>query len=291
LDSKNRGISVLGGEGRESDDRQFWAAAFEELYERFNHREFVSPDPLQFLYEYPKPEDREIVGLVASALAYGRVSQILRSVSAVLEHLGPSPGQYLREVPFRSLRRSLRGFRHRFAGGEDVARLFFGAACLVRRFGSLRACFEAGLSDEDETILPALSRFVDSLLAAAGGPVGHLLPRPAERSACKRLNLYLRWMVRRDEVDPGGWDSIPPRKLIVPLDTHMYHIGRVLGMTSRKSADMKAALEITAAFRRVAPDDPVRYDFALTRLGIRPDLEMERFLRDLSSAARRSAYA
>ena len=88
----------------------------------------------------------------------------------------------------------------------------------------------------------------------------------------KRLNLFLRWMVRRDDVDPGGWDSVSRGRLVVPLDTHLFRIARTLGFTDRKSADLAAALEITDRFREIAPDDPVRYDFALTRLGIRADL-------------------
>ncbi|MBW2545477.1 MAG: TIGR02757 family protein, partial [Deltaproteobacteria bacterium] len=97
------------------------------------------------------------------------------------------------------------------------------------------------------------------------------VPLPAKGSACKRLNLFLRWMVRRDDVDPGGWDDIPPSKLVIPLDTHMHRICLAFGFTKRKQADMKTALEITDSFRAIVPDDPVRYDFALTRLGIRKD--------------------
>ncbi len=95
-----------------------------------------------------------------------------------------------------------------------------------------------------------------------------LLPSPGKGSACKRLNLFLRWMVRSDDVDPGGWSGVDAGKLIVPLDTHMHRMGLEVGLTRRKQADMQAALEVTRAFRTIAPEDPVRYDFALTRLGI-----------------------
>ncbi|MCD6487215.1 MAG: TIGR02757 family protein, partial [Syntrophobacterales bacterium] len=105
-----------------------------------------------------------------------------------------------------------------------------------------------------------------------------LLPSPAKGSACKRLNLFLRWMVRHDDVDPGGWDDISSSKLIIPLDTHMHRICLALGITKRKQADMKTALEITRSFQVMAPHDPVRYDFALTRLGIRKDTDITSFL-------------
>ena len=99
-----------------------------------------------------------------------------------------------------------------------------------------------------------------------------LLPDPSRGSAVKRLNLYLRWMVRKDDVDPGGWEDVPASKLIVPLDTHMYHFGQCYGFTCRKSADLKTAIEITRGFRQLNPEDPVKYDFAITRFGIRNEL-------------------
>ena len=154
--------------------------------------------------------------------------------------------------------------------------MLFSAKRVIERYGSLQACFAAGLNGDD-TVLPALSSFTKEL-ALSGGLSNGLLPSPAGGSACKRLNLFLRWMVRRDDVDPGGWDGVPASKLIVPLDTHMHRIGLALGLTGRRQADLRTAAEITAAFRAIAPDDPVRYDFALTRLGIRDDLDLSAFL-------------
>lgn len=121
--------------------------------------------------------------------------------------------------------------------------------------------------------MDALESFCNELRMAAGRRLSFFLPTPSGKSACKRLNLFLRWMVRRDEVDPGVWHDVPQSKLVVPLDVHMHGIARYLGFTHRKRADMRAALEVTAAFRRFAPEDPVRYDFALTRFGIREELE------------------
>ncbi len=249
-------------------------AALEELYARLNRREFVHPDPLEVLYEYDDPGDREIVGLVAASLAYGRVRSILNSVRVVLGRMG-SPARFLAEAAPESLRRAFADFRHRFATGEQLTALLLGVRRIIARHGSLQACFRAGLRGEDETVVPALGQFVEALCAAAGGLDDHILPRPQRGSACKRLNLFLRWMVRRDAVDPGGWEGVPPAKLIVPLDVHMHRICRALGLTRREAADLRTAVEITHAFRRFAPDDPVRYDFALTRLGIRPGPEAD----------------
>jgi len=256
--------------------------ALEELYNRYNRREYVSPDPIQFLYEYEDPEDREIVALVAASLSFGKVAHILKSVANVLERMD-RPAEFLRRTRPGRLIRTFADFRHRYAGGAEMAAMLIGARAAIRRYGSLQKCFEAGLCEDEETVLPALGRFVGELSAGCDGKKNYLLPSPERGSACKRWNMLLRWMVRRDVIDPGGWDRIPASKLVVPLDTHMHRIGRALKLTRRKAADLRTAMEITKAFRRVSPDDPVKYDFALSRLGIRRDADMERFLRDYAA--------
>lgn len=254
------------------------AAAFEELYQRLNRRRYVEPDPLQFLYDYPDPCDREIVALVASALAYGRVKQILQSVTDALGRLGRRPGAFVIEAGPETLRHAFDGFKHRFSDGDNLAALLSGAANALKTHRTLQQCFLAGMGGGDETVAPAAARFVLALRRGATGDCGHLLPDPAKGSACKRLNLMLRWLVRRDDVDPGGWELVSPAKLIVPLDTHMHRLALRLGATDRRAADARTAMEATAAFRALSPDDPVKYDFALTRLGIRADMEPESFL-------------
>jgi len=190
----------------------------------------------------------------------------------------PSPLETVVESSKAEMDRLFRGFKHRFSTGEEMSSLLLRAGGIVAEYGSLQGCFLAGYSFEDETILPALS-FLSETLNPASTP-NSLLPRPHLGSACKRINLFLRWMVRQDDVDLGDWESVPPSKLIIPLDTHMHSIGLGLGFTARKSADMKTALEITKAFRKFSPDDPLRYDFALTRLGIRDDTDKDQFIND-----------
>lgn len=251
----------------------------EALYDKYNHREYVHPDPLEFLYDYPSQDDREIVALLASTLAYGRVALILRSVSEVLERIKPSPCAFVREASEKTLLSTFTGFKHRFTTGEQLGGLLVGVKHVLGRHGSLNSCFLAGLDQGEETIVSALSRFTAELGAASPCSCDFMLPDPGRKSACKRLNLFLRWMVRKDRVDPGGWEGVPPSKLVVPLDTHMYRTGLALGFSARKSADLRAALEITEGFRGIAPGDPVRYDFALTRLGIRDDASLADFLK------------
>jgi uncharacterized protein (TIGR02757 family) len=231
----------------------------------------VHPDPLETLYAYPDPADQEIVGLVAAGLAYGRVTQILASIGTALAPLGPSPHAFLRAAGERTLARLSAGFRHRFTPGAELSSLLVAVKRAAADHGSLGGLFRAGLGTADATVLPALAAFVAALRAFAPRPCPSLLSSPDDGSACKRLNLFLRWMIRRDAVDPGPWRGLPAAKLVVPLDTHLFRIGRALGLTARRSADLGTALEITRGFARLAPRDPVRYDFCLTRLGIRPE--------------------
>ena len=247
----------------------------EALYASYNRRCYVHPDPLEFLYPFHDPGDREIVALVASSLAYGKVEQILKSVSTAVRVMDGSPFLYLSHTAFETMQADFRDFKHRFTTGADLSLLLWSAANTIRKHGSLHACFMAGYRSNNETILPALSEFVEKLKKPFRCSWSGFLPSLSRGSACKRLNLFLRWMVREDEVDPGGWLGISPSKLIVPLDTHMHRIGLMLGLTKRKQADLRTALDITEAFRDLSPEDPVRYDFVLTRFGIRRDMDEE----------------
>lgn len=249
----------------------------DNLYRQYNRRTYVHPDPVEFLYAYPDIENREVVGLIASSLAYGKVKQIIKSVSSVLDIMNPSPYRFLMKSSYTSLCNSFDGFIHRFATGVQLSALLWGAKGVITRFGSLNACFIENLSSDDETLIPAMTFFAKRLTAGKNKP-GHLVALPEKGSACKRMNLYLRWMVRKDRVDPGGWSHVPVSKLIVPLDTHMHKISLELDFTSKKQANMQAALEITDSFKRLAPEDPVKYDFSLTRFGIRRGMKVEGLL-------------
>jgi uncharacterized protein (TIGR02757 family) len=251
----------------------------EALYRAYNRRRFVHPDPLELLYRFRSPEDQEIAGMVAACLAYGRVAQILASAGSVLDAMaargdGGSPRAFLERATPAGIREMFSGFVHRFTTGAEMAAFLTGIRAAVLRHGSLRALFARGLARGQETALPALSAFVEELRARSGGPCASLLSSPDDGSACKRLNLFLRWMARSDAVDPGPWaGTLGREKLVVPLDTHLYRIARSLGLTARRQANLRTSLEITEGFRAYRPRDPVRYDFSLTRLGIRRGCE------------------
>ena len=251
---------------------------FELLYKHYNSRKWVHPDPLEFLYDYPDLRDREIIGLIASSLAYGRVSQILKSVAVILDEIGPSPAEYLQSASSAHIRSRFNKFKHRFTTGREIALFLQGIKLVIKKFGSLQDCFLSSYKDKDESILPALCFFVKELRKPYKNHPCSLLPLPEKGSACKRLHLFMRWMVRKDMIDPGGWNNIATSRLIIPLDTHMYRIGNLLDFSSRKSADIRTALEITRAFGEIVPEDPVKYDFALTRLGIRDDASINQLI-------------
>jgi uncharacterized protein (TIGR02757 family) len=246
----------------------------EELYLKYSRREFVHPDPLEFLYNYENPADREITALFASSLAYGRVEQILKTVDRILSVMGKNPYDYICSGNPERFRKDFQGIVHRFATGEKIAALASGASAILLKHGSLGKCFSGFMKPDDDNTTKALVLFAEEL-RKSGLPAGdHLIPMPEKGGASKRLHLMLRWMSRNDDVDPGGWPDLHPSKLVIPLDVHMHRISGLLGLTARKQANLKTAVEITAAFAEIQPEDPVKYDFALTRLGIRRDSDI-----------------
>jgi uncharacterized protein (TIGR02757 family) len=234
--------------------------------------ELMRGDPVELPHRYQDPQDVEVAALLCAALAYGRVDLFKPRLAALLHALGPSPAEAARNSTLVELRERARDFSYRMTGPREVAALLFGAGAALRRHGSLGSCFGKHFRASGSVRL-ALGAFVDELLAAAGKPtrrLKHLLPHPSRGSACKRMNLFLRWMVRGpDGVDFGLWRSqVPASALLVPLDTHVHRIGRFIGLTRRKDLSWKTAEDVTRRLRSLDAQDPVRYDFALSHLGI-----------------------
>lgn len=229
----------------------------------------LAEDPVSFVHRYASPEDREIVGLLASHLAFGNVKAIRAKVARALDVLGESPSGAARSWGEARLRRRLDGFAHRVWKGPDVARLLARAGRAQGDHGSLGAAMHAHLDATGGDLREALARLADALR----GPdpsrgLAHLVSDPRAGSACKRQLLWLRWMVRpADGVDLGLW-PLSPSVLLIPVDTHVHRIGKNLGLTTRNDASWRTAEEITAALRRFDPEDPVKYDFAICHLGV-----------------------
>ena len=247
-------------------------AFLEGLYYTYQRRELINPDPLHFLYEYHDVRDLEIAGLLASSLAYGRVAQIMKSVEKVLRCLGDEPHKFLLNnerfdvVP--------ENFKHRFTTGYDINILLKNISEILREYGTLEEYLGECLRISGGDIFQGLDEFSGRLSRNKKAEAFSLVTAPKDGSACKRLFLFLKWLVRRDDVDPGGWNVLKPCDLVVPTDTHMHNIGTKLGFTGRKSADLRTAIEITEGFREICPEDPAKYDFVLTRFGIRAGLNV-----------------
>jgi len=247
----------------------------DKLYTKYNRRALIAPDPLQFVYKYRKMADREIAALLSAILAYGRVEQIEKDLNNLFQRIGDNPYQWT--ISFNNKKRKkLQGFKHRFNTGSDIADLLELLKIVLNKYGSIENFFLAGYKKEHENIISALTDFCTRLFCLyektfhkkVSKGFQFLLPSPANGSVCKRLNMFLRWMVRSDEVDPGLWKSIDKSKLIMPVDTHIARLSKILGLYKRQTVTLKTAIEITENFKRISPADPIKYDFCLSRIGI-----------------------
>lgn len=256
------------------------ALFLEKVYRRYHRTEYLGSDPLAVVHQLRTAEDREIGALYAALLAYGNVKQINASLRKLFEAMDGQPAAFVHDFSYRSARERLGPFKHRFTDAEDVLCL---AHLIHQRTRSrpLQRWFADCVQSCDEDFAPAAGRFIGLLLSGdfgrhfderrmlAKASFKHFVPRPERGSACKRLYLFLRWMIReRDGIDLGLWESIEPDKLLIPVDTHILRISNKLGFTSKQTASLAAAREITSVLRRVDPADPVRFDFSLCRLGI-----------------------
>ncbi len=244
-------------------------ASLDALLESFDLETHRAADPVALVHRYDRDEDREVAGLVAALLAFGNVKTIRRSVTRVLDVLGAHPADTIARMRRSTLERRLDGFVHRVWRGEQVAALLHRAGRLRAREGSLGRALATRLDDRGD-LREALAALADELRGPdPSRAMAHLVPNPRAGSACKRLLLYLRWMVRpADGVDLGLWTGVSPASLVIPVDTHIQRIAANLGLTERTTASWKTAVEITDALRALDPADPVKYDFALCHLGV-----------------------
>ncbi len=227
---------------------------------------------------FQDPRDREIAGFCAGALAFGRVASVLNSIAALFGILGPHPAEFVRRFDPSAPHPELRAMVHRWTRGADLAALLWILRQMLEQSGTIEQFFLDGFDPAHEDIGPALDSFstramqLDIRRAYGTVPkrpgVWYFFPRPSAGSACKRLNLFLRWMVRRDEVDLGVWTRVPAGKLIVPLDTHIIRLGRCLKLTRYTSPGWRMAADITSSLRALDPADPVRFDFAICHVGM-----------------------
>ena len=249
----------------------------DELYSAFDLEHVVS-DPIWVVRRFRHPADREIVAFCAAALAFGRVQSVLNSIEALVAVMGAHPAEYVRRFEPEVHGAALFPLVHRWTRGVDLVALLWLLRQMLERGGSLEGFFAEGLAQDAETVEQALESFSSRALALdlteAYGRVrpkpgvAYFFSRPSSGGACKRLNLFLRWMVRIDRVDLGLWSRVRPAQLIVPLDTHVIRVGRCLRLTALASPGWRMAADITRALRALDPRDPVKYDVSLCHLGM-----------------------
>ena len=252
--------------------------ALDALYEGYDFRARLRHDPLMFPRRYRRRADREVVAFIAASLAYGRVGLFMPVIQAVLEAMGSHPGQYLEHFDLRAAKKSLKGISYRFQSDRDLVALLYVLSRAIKKFGSLESAFMLNYSEHDADVGPALKGFmrllrdvdVSAVYGRGASPAGlwQMLPSPHGGSACKRLNLFMRWVVRRADIDLGIWKGVSPGSLVIPLDTHIARVSRCLGLTQRRSSGWATAVEITRSLSALDALDPLKYDFALCHRGI-----------------------
>lgn len=242
---------------------------------RYNRREYLHTDPLSAVHRYGDPRDQEVVAFISAGLAFGNVKAVLAGIDAALAPLGPHPARTLDSLRPAAAHKLSRGFNYRWVRDRDLANLWLMLGAALREAGGLEPLFaEAQPVDAADTLGGAagLVRALGSLAPPAVDVTRRgtrsFLPQVEGAGASKRLHMFLRWMVRDDVLDLGLWTAARPAQLVVPLDTHVARISRRLGLTKRRTAGKAMAREITAGLRVLDPADPIKYDFALARLGI-----------------------
>lgn len=250
----------------------------DRLYEQYNFKDRLCFDPIEFPHRYKRREDIEVVGFISSCFAYGRVDLFKPVLGTLFEKMGRHPYDFLLTFNVKKQRDKFLGLYYRFNRNEDIIALLYVLSGLLKRYGSIELLFKKHYRNDDPTIGNGLVGFIEASLgintAMVYGeitkPFGFLqfFPSPAQGSACKRMNMFLRWMVRDRDIDFGIWKGIPKNKLVIPLDVHIARIAKCLGFTRRSSQDWKTAVEITEALKRFDPEDPLKYDFALCHQGI-----------------------
>ena len=238
----------------------------------------ISPDPLQFLHLFTKEEDIEVMGFIASIFAYGNVKQIINTLDKILIISDSKPYDFVMNFDKTQNKIKLKGLKHRFYTDEDIQNLFFSLNNIYKQKGFLKNLFIENFDAKGQNIKNGLSIFSQNFIyeikkrtkvkkVSAG--VRFMFPFPELGSACKRMNLFLRWMVRKDDLDFGLWNEISPDKLVIPVDTHIARICKKLKLTKYKNVSWKMAEEITENLKKFDPVDPVKYDFAICHIGMR----------------------
>ena len=237
----------------------------------FNTPDFIVADPISVPHQFDDPADIEITAFWIAMLAWGQRKTILNKAAELIELMEGQPARFIRTHTPDDRARFL-DFKHRTFQATDTLYFLEFLQQHYQQHESLESAFTDGMRPDDETTEPGLRHFHEYFFSLPDAPqrTRKHVATPARKSSCKRLNMFLRWMVRCDDcgVDFGLWQNIRPAQLIIPLDVHVDRIARQLGLLKRKQTDWLSAVELTTRLRRFDPTDPVKYDFALFGMGV-----------------------
>lgn len=250
----------------------------DRFYDEYDFNARIAFDPIELPHKYHNPRDIEVSGFIASCLAYGRVDLFKPVAAKILDRMGGSPYSFIMGFSPARHRRLFGSIKYRFNENADIICLIYLLHRLLLKHSSIENAFLKYWGPDDTDIGNGLSGVTNECISVNTTPVYgrdvrpagllQFFPSPENGSACKRANLFLRWMIRDRDIDFGLWKAVPKNRLVIPLDTHIARISRCLGLTNRKAQDWKTAIEITDSLKRLDPEDPLKYDFSLCHHGI-----------------------
>ncbi len=235
----------------------------DKLVEKYETKEFIKDDPIQFIHRFSDKKEAELAGFIASLFAYGNRKMFISKLNELFECADNDILNYVKDGDFSALK----GFEYRFAKDFDIIPIFKILNILYNESEGLEELFKYSFEQED-FLQTAVDYFYSRVPKTVGQGFYHMIPNPANGGAMKRMNMYLRWMVRKPPVDLGIWQFMKPKDLLIPLDVHVGRVSRQMGLLKRKSNDFKAVTELTEQLKKFCPEDPVKYDFAMFAFGV-----------------------
>lgn len=239
----------------------------DRLVKEYETKDFIKDDPIQFPHRYTDKKDIELAGFISSMFAYGNRKVFVKKLDELFRLMENKPFDYVVNSDFKNIT----GFNYRFAKDFDVKEIFLILKDLYIKDGGLEELFEYGWKQKNE-VYPMFQVVTDYFYSRVTNQVGqgfyHLIPNPQNNGTMKRMNMFMRWMVRDGEVDLGIWDFMPKSELLIPMDVHVARISREMGLLTRKSNDIKAVMELTCNLKKLDMKDPIKYDFGMFGKGI-----------------------
>ncbi|MFN8673852.1 MAG: TIGR02757 family protein [Candidatus Sericytochromatia bacterium] len=281
LDIFSTPLPEVKEEKKELKEKSKLHAYLDSLVLKYKNPSFITNDPIRFPHRYTEPKDQEIMGFIAAMMAQGKRTKIVESIEKIETLMGKKPYDYIANFNYEIEKERFKDFSH-FAYknilGSEIVCIFYLLKQVIQKYGSLKALFLEGLDPKTQkNSKEALIHFTKVIFSQEAPPdpdividgkIKSLLPSPEKGSACKRLNMMLRWFVRKDDVDLGIWSEVPASMVLIPLDFHVSKLSRELGLTTRKQDDWVTAEQITERLKEFDPEDPSKYDFAIFGMGI-----------------------